>query len=402
MKLTWTHLRTVCAALAVTAFAAACGGGGSGSGGGSLRVALTDAPACGYDEVNVTVVRVDVHRSNEADDNDSGWQSLVLDPPRRVDLLTLTNGVLEELGTTSLPAGTYTQLRLVLASNSSTAPLANSLVPTGGTEVPLTTPSAQQTGLKIPVNLTVEEGMMADVVIDFDACKSVVRAGRSPVGYILKPVLTALPRVDNGGLSVEGHLTSLPATGAAVSLQQGGLVARSTVTDAQGRFLLSPVPAGRYDLVITAEGRVTLVMSNVPVSQTGRTTINLPSQPIALANSAMRSVSGTVGTSGGSSKIPDALVRALQTVGGQTVGSRTIEWLARPVDADTGEYRFSLPIAAPAVTAYASTAASYTFTPDAGAAARYTMQAHVPGQDHQQAHVNLSSADQTANFVFTP
>jgi ABC-type glycerol-3-phosphate transport system substrate-binding protein len=30
---------------------AACGGGGSASS-GTLRVALTDAPTCGYDEVN--------------------------------------------------------------------------------------------------------------------------------------------------------------------------------------------------------------------------------------------------------------------------------------------------------------------------------------------------------------
>jgi hypothetical protein len=394
----WTRLRMASAVLALTALAAACGGGGGGSstsGQGSLRVALTDAPACGYDEVNVTVVRVDVHRSSEAMDTDSGWQSLVLDPPRRVDLLTLTNGVLEELGTTTLPVGTYTQLRLVLAGNSPQDPMANSLVPTGQDEVPLQTPSAQQTGLKIPVNLVVEEGEMADVVLDFDACKSVVRAGNSG-RYLLKPVLTAIPRVDNGALSVLGHLTALPPSGAAVSLQQDGLVARATVTDAQGRFLLSPVPAGNYDLVIAAEGRVTLVMTGVPVSDVGRTTINPSSTPIALTNSDMRSVSGVVSTSG-SAEVPDAMVRALQTVNGQT-----IEWTARPVDADTGGYLFSLPVAAPAFTAYDVAATSYSFTPDAGAAARYTVQARVPGQDNQEAEVDLSSADQTADFVFAP
>jgi hypothetical protein len=396
MKSFWTHFRMASAVLALTALAAACGGGGgSASGEGSLRVALTDAPACGYDEVNVTVVRVDVHRSSEATDTDSGWQSLVLDPPRRVDLLTLTNGVLEELGTTTLPVGTYTQLRLVLAANTAQDPMANSLVPTGQDEVPLQTPSAQQSGLKIPVNLIVEEGEMADVVLDFDACKSVVRAGNSG-RYLLKPVLSAIPRVDNGALSVQGHLTALPPSGAAVSLQQDGLVARATVTNAQGRFLLSPVPAGNYDLVITAEGRVTLVMTGVPVSEVARTTINLPSDPIALADSDMRSVSGVVSTSG-SSEVPDAMVRALQTVDGQT-----IEWTARPVDADTGGYLFSLPVAAPAFTAYDPAATSYTFTPDAGAAARYTVQARVPGQDNQEAEVDLSSADQTADFVFAP
>lgn len=38
------------------------GGGGSGSvQAGVLSVSLTDAPACGFDEVNVTVSRVRVH-----------------------------------------------------------------------------------------------------------------------------------------------------------------------------------------------------------------------------------------------------------------------------------------------------------------------------------------------------
>jgi hypothetical protein len=398
MKLSWTHFRTACAVLFVAAFAAACGGGGgsSASGEGSLRVALTDAPACGYDEVNVTVVRVDVHRSSDANDNDGGWQSLVLDPPRRIDLLTLTNGVLEELGTTTLPAGTYTQLRLVLAANGATRPPANSVVLTSGGEVALQTPSGQQTGLKIPVNITVEEGERADVVLDFDACRSVVRAGQSG-RYLLKPVLRALPRIDNGGLAVEGHLAGLPPTGAAVLLQQQGEVVRATVTDAQGRFLLSPVPAGSYDLVIAADGRVTLVMTGVPVSDTARTTINPASAPIALTASAMRRVSGTVGLSG-SSEVPDgAFVRALQAVGG-----RTIEWSARPVDADTGAYEFSLPIAAPAHTAYSASATSYTFTADTAAAARYTLQARAPGKADQTAPVDLSLSEQTVDFSFAP
>lgn len=398
MKLSWTHFRTVCTALAVSILAAACGGrgGSSASGQGNLRVALTDAPACGYDKVNVTVVRVDVHRSSDADDNDGGWQSLVLDPPRRIDLLTLTNGVLEELGTTTLPAGTYTQLRLVLAANGATNPAANSVVFTGAGEVALQTPSGQQTGLKIPVNLTVAEGETADVVLDFDACRSVVRAGQSG-RYLLKPVLRALPRIDNGGLSVEGHLAGLPSTGAAVSLQQQGEVVRATVTDAQGRFLLSPVPAGSYDLVVAADGRVTLVMTGVPVSDTGRTTINPAAAPIPLTESAMRRVSGTVGLSG-SSEVPDgALVRALQTVGG-----RTIEWTARPVDADTGMYEFSLPIAAPAHAAYSASATSYTFTTDTAAAARYTVQVRAPGKADQTVPVDLSASDQTVNFSFAP
>src|SRR4051812_38668135 len=96
---------------------AACGGGGGGSDGGrgTLRMALTDAPSCGYDHVWVTVEKIRVNQSSTAGDSDSGWSDMTLSPARRIDLLSLTNGVLEELGSMPLTAGHYNQIRLVLA-----------------------------------------------------------------------------------------------------------------------------------------------------------------------------------------------------------------------------------------------------------------------------------------------
>jgi hypothetical protein len=165
-----TRFRLLLAMLLLGVLAACGGGGGEASGSGTLRLALTDAPSCGYDKVNVTVERVRVHQSSTAADTDGGWVDLVQDTPQRVDLLTLTNGLLMELGQTRLTAGTYRQLRLVLADNTVLNPMANSVVPTGGTEVALKTPSAQQSGLKIRVNIDVATDQLADVVLDFDAC----------------------------------------------------------------------------------------------------------------------------------------------------------------------------------------------------------------------------------------
>jgi len=91
---------------------------------GTLRLALTDAPACGYDAVNVTIQKVRVNQDASASDTGAGWSEVVLSPARRIDLLSLTNGVLEDLGQTSLPAGKYTQMRLVLAPNDATSPMA--------------------------------------------------------------------------------------------------------------------------------------------------------------------------------------------------------------------------------------------------------------------------------------
>lgn len=204
------NLKPVLGGLLLTGLVACGGGGGSGmdssssssssgsvnsdSDTGTLRLALTDAPACGFDTVNVTIQKVRVHQSGSANDTDNGWSEIVLSPVKRVNLLNLTNGVLEELGQTSLPAGKYTQLRLVLADNDSAYPLANSVLPTGGgSEVALQTPSGEQSGVKTDIDIDIEAGKTADFVLDFNACKSVVVAGGSGQ-YLLKPVLTVNPR----------------------------------------------------------------------------------------------------------------------------------------------------------------------------------------------------------------
>jgi hypothetical protein len=50
-----------------TAGLVACGGSGGGTPTGTLNLAMTDAPACGYDHVYVTVNKIRVHQSAAAD-----------------------------------------------------------------------------------------------------------------------------------------------------------------------------------------------------------------------------------------------------------------------------------------------------------------------------------------------
>ncbi|MGH7463390.1 MAG: DUF4382 domain-containing protein, partial [Longimicrobiales bacterium] len=103
----WIRAARRACLVAASGILVACGGGGGGAADGTLRVALTDAPSCGYDHVFVTVEKVRVHQSSTASDADSGWREILVSPARRIDLLTLTNGVLTELGSTPLPAGNY-------------------------------------------------------------------------------------------------------------------------------------------------------------------------------------------------------------------------------------------------------------------------------------------------------
>src|SRR5215470_3726671 len=144
-----------CSPLLVAAFLVACGSsdnGGSAAAPGSMSVSLTDAPACGFDEVNVTVSKVRVHQSSSADENAAGWTDITVNPPRKINLLDLNdptqpNFALESLGETPLEAGHYTQLRLVLDRNTGQS-LANSVVlENTAAEIALVTQSAQQSGI---------------------------------------------------------------------------------------------------------------------------------------------------------------------------------------------------------------------------------------------------------------
>jgi hypothetical protein len=365
---------------------ASCGGGG-GIGGtgqetGTLRVSVGDAPACGFDAVNVTIEKVRVHQSSTAGDSDAGWSEVVLLPARRIDLLALTNGVLEELGQTSLPAAKYTQLRLVLASNDAAHPLANSVVPTGGQETALDTPSSAQSGLKLNLDVDVPAGKVVDLALDFDASKSVVRRGNS-AQYNLKPVLSATTVLSDAGQRVVGYVDpSIAIAGTAVSLQSAGATIKATAPDQTGRFVLYPVPVGTYDLVVSSAGHATAVTTGVPVTSASYTYVASAAAPIApgISAPADRAVTGTVSPA-------SARIRALQTMSGNT----TVEVQGASVDATTGTFQLSLPVGAPVKATYVADPLLLTFTADAPAAGRYGVEAASAGV------VKLQTIDTTAS-----
>ena len=374
-------LRRILAAFAlltVLIAIASCGGGGGSAGGGggiggtgspstlgTVHFSLTDAPACGYDAVNITVEKVRVHMSSSAAEDDAGWSEVVLLPARRVNLLDLTNGVLVDLGQTTLPPGKYTQLRLVLASNGSATPLANSVVPSGGAETALTTPSAAQSGLKVNVDIDVPAGQTADVVLDFDACKSVVKRGNSGQ-FNLKPVISATTVIAGAGQRVVGFVApAIALSTTQVSLQTAGVPVKSTVPDGTGTFVLYPVQPGTYDLVIASAGHVTALVTGVTVSASAQTDINTTIQRINPPSTTTQTVSGIISP-------VSATVRALQTYS----SGPTVEAGFAPVDASTGAFSVSLPMGAPV---RAEAGSSLLFTADSSAASKFTLEASTGG-----------------------
>ncbi|HJW55762.1 MAG TPA: DUF4382 domain-containing protein [Burkholderiaceae bacterium] len=375
----------------------ACGGGG-GSGGatqqGTLQVYLTDAPSCGFDQVNVTVSKIRVHQSASAGDNDSGWQDITLNPARKINLLSLTNGVLQDLGQTPLPAGHYTQMRLVLAPNSSTGIPANSVVPENtSTEIAIDTPSAMQSGIKLNHEFDVAANTLADLVLDFDACKSIVAKGNG--GFLLKPVISVTPKTVSGGIT--GYVAS-GLTGTMVTAQQDGVVVKSTAPDAiTGAFTLAPLPpstTASYVVVITADGRTTAAVAGVPVAIGSNTPLSTNSAPIALPVSAMRTVSGTV-----TPATAQSMVRATQTF---ATGGPKVEIGFKYADLTAGAYSLSLPTAAPLLGKFGSGTLPITLTADTTIAGKYAMEASATGFLTQAFAADIGSANVTKDIALVP
>ena len=384
--------------LATTLVLAACSGGGgsAGTATGTLGVSVTDTPACGFDAVNVTVSKVRVHTSSSATESDAGWVDITVN--RKINLLQLNNGVLDKLGEVPLQPGKYTQLRLVLDPNTGVG-LANSVLLSGQTnETPLITPSAVQSGIKLVHEFTVAAGQRVDLLLDFDACKSVVRQGNS--NYALKPVVQTIPFVLNG---IDGYIDpALLADGVTVTAQQNGAVVRATAPNATtGEFFLARLPVGNYDVVFTANDHTSAVIAAVPVSST--TSISVLSTvdaPIALPASASNTVSGTT-TLNPTSTTEVAYVQALQTVG-SIMPVATIQWVAANDGATpAGWYSLRLPLGAPLLGQYSSSL-PIGLVAQTARAGLYSIDAVATGYQGQTVNVDISGAAATQNFVLTP
>jgi hypothetical protein len=259
--------------------------------------------------------------------------------------------------------------------------------------VALKTPSAAQSGLKVNTRapFTVQPGTLVDLVLDFDACKSVVTTGRSKghsvnsaTGYLLKPVIAATPDVVSG--AIDGYVDAADA-GALVFAEQGGVVVLGTVADSSGHFLLTPLEqssgAGNYDVVIAGAGKATDIVQAVPVTAQKTTVLSAATAPFALVASATGTVSGTVNPAA------SAALDAAQAINGlpETVGQTN-------ADSSTGAYDLVLPVAAPLVAPYSSTL-PIALAPATAAAGQYTIIATSAAGNTAQAPATVTAGGTT-------
>jgi Domain of unknown function (DUF4382) len=217
-------------------FLASCKKNGN-NGKSTLTVYLTDAPA-DYSEVNVDIQEVLINNSRNGGED---WISLPI-KPGVYNLLKFRNGLDTLLGSIELPAGKISQMRMVLGPNNT--------LKEGNTLHELTTPSAQQSGLKFKVQVELIEGVDYKLWIDFDAARSIVKAGNSGK-YILKPVIKTFTEATSG--AIKGIV--LPDAAQAWVYAIGA--ANDTVASAKpqaitGMYLMRGIVPGTYKISIDA------------------------------------------------------------------------------------------------------------------------------------------------------
>jgi len=255
---------------------AACDGGGSsssslptdgksgadvtGSATGVLSLSLLDAPTDEYQAVYVTIDEVQVHMAGGA------WE-VVGSPDKTYNLLELVNGVREQLGITELETGHYTQMRLIIGDDpdsginifSQSHPFANYMIDLSDDYHELKIPSGLQTGIKIVHGFDINENQTTELILDFDASKSIVKAGASGK-WLLKPTIKVLETEEYSVIS--GTITDIdtqtPLEGVLVSAQiydssavdpkDDVLIQASTITNADGLYTIFLQP-GTYNIV---------------------------------------------------------------------------------------------------------------------------------------------------------
>ena len=342
-----------CAAL----FVAACGStmtGSVGNGMASVTTMISDPATCAtpngpFSHVYVTITDVKANLSSSAGDNDSGWVDLtpsLKNAPKQVDLLGLANNqcFLASLGDAQqLQAGTYRQIRVILASDS-TSIAANNCgngaancvqISSDSSFHALNLSSQDKTGIKIPGSqiagggLTVAAGKTTDLDIDFLTCESIVHEGNGQ--YRLKPVLHA-GEVSTVSASINGTVIDA-STGKSVAgtvwvaVEQKDVngvdrVVQSTIANADGSFVFCPLASGTYDVVVsgmrTADGAL-YIPSIVTGVAVGDTTGSIKLNPPALAAaSSFANLTGLVTSSNSASPAApisiDVTLTALATV----------------------------------------------------------------------------------------
>jgi hypothetical protein len=193
----------------------------------------------------------------------------VASPDETYNLLDLVNGVREELGISDLPAAHYTQMRLIIGDKPDNGfnfmgekhPYANYIIDGSDVYHELKIPSGLQTGIKIVNGFNIKADEITELLLDFDASRSIVMAGASGQ-WLLKPTINVLKDysiitgniTDTSEKQLEGVLVSVQKYDPDANNPKDKVVIQtSTLTDENGDYTIFVRP-DVYNIVAYKDG----------------------------------------------------------------------------------------------------------------------------------------------------
>jgi hypothetical protein len=231
--------RTRLAAAATAVLLAAGCDSGTSVGTGQLTVKLIDAPMASVATAPVTISQV--YLIGGSDEN--GPRYTIFDTEHTYDLVALQGGVNADLGTVTIPAGTYTQMRFVVTDASVT-------LDDGTAFEHLRVPSGTQTGIKVTFTspLQISGGDQKVLIADMNISKNFVFTGppTAPTGAIFTPVIQATTEATG---SISGTVTTGDLTKVTVfAVLNSDTVARANPNTTSGVYLLPFLAAAQYEV----------------------------------------------------------------------------------------------------------------------------------------------------------
>ncbi len=264
---------------------------------GVINLSITDAPV-DQDDISgvfITVTGIQYHTDVE------GWITFEeFEGPQIFNLLDLTRGESDMLGSFELNGGKYTQLRFMLD-----APIQGQGTPsnpgcyvqfTDQSTLPLFVPSGSESGFKAVGEFTVPINGDVDITADFDVRKSII-ATNNTEQYILKPTIRIV--VDNQAGSIKGDVENAPADALVViyAYESGSYNESETVAASEesplfpnaissdvvcdlNKYHIAYLAAGTYDLVVTTitgeeAPQVAALIENIEVESKNNTIQNI-------------------------------------------------------------------------------------------------------------------------------
>ena len=249
-----------------------------------LNVYLTDAPFP-IELVSKTIVNIDKIEIRKQSSDSTGAEFITLsEEPMEIDLLTLSNGITEQLASVDLDPGEYDMIRMHVVDSK--------VILKDNSEFSLKVPSGSSSGLKVMIDpsISVSSGETVDVLLDFDVSKSFVAKGNwkggNLNGFNFKPVVRCVLLGMAG--RIEGTVTDTAGTAlekAAINVwmpaeetAEDSLIT-STFTDSDGKYKVIGILSGTYYLTTALDSFVTDTTWNVNVMQGQSTNVDIQLTP---------------------------------------------------------------------------------------------------------------------------